>query len=764
MHYRPRYGSFGLALLCLMTLDGCARTSTVARHDALLPVAAGFLARELDDGEKAPSDDEGRAVTPKVTSDFAQFPATNDWWSSLIWRFRTKDGSPYSEDLHPHPFTLRARAEGLEVGYPAVPVVQRDGFDFPHQADLLVAVQGMSSADTKVASYSDWTVTAEWRDPEHSARMTFGHGLPFVYVTDVVGDARVGWFTDQARAPVTLVQQGNVLAVTINEHHYALFAPAGATWATDKTGATAELAGKGYFAVAVLPDGEPATLSLFTRHASAFVTGTKVSYRFDAAQGKLVAAFSLETRRMGDKAGSPGEPLIALYPHQWRASAVQTTGKSYRSSRGEMKLAAASRFEVAYGLGSLLPALPHVAAEENGKLVGMLRMAANAELFPPGLEGKRDSYWDGKNLGRNAELAQLAHQLGKTRMRDRLIDALKQELEDWFDGQSPRYFYYDDTWHTVIGIPSVYYSGSMLNDHHFHYAYYIFAAATIAQFDPAWAERWAPFVETLMKDAGNWDRADTRFPFMRCFDAYAGHSWAAGTPFGPRGNNEESSSEDVNFAAAVAYWGEVMGNDAARDAGLFMYASLVQAIEQYWFDVDGAVFPAGYEHPSVGILWGSGAQYDTWFSNLPGFIHGIQFTPMSVGSVWLGRRPDNLVKNLDHMRKVNEGDVHVWRDLFSMVDALANPRDAFKDLEREHYYEPEVGNSMAHTYAWVSSLSSLGRLVPDVTADAPMYAVFEQSGRRTHAAFNGASTAKRVRFSDGAVLVVPPRSLAHDHR
>src|SRR5262249_39545955 len=163
-------------------------------------------------------------------------------------------------------------------------------------------------------------------------------------------------------------------------------------------------------------------------------------------------------------------------------------------------------------------------------------------------EGSRDCYWEGKSFGKIANLVRIADQLGEASTRDRLLSAIKTELEDWFDGQYPRMFYYDKNWRTLIGFPSMYKSGRQMNDHHFHYGYYIFAAATVAQYDPAWAKKWGSFVELLIKDADNWDRSDTRFPFLRYFDPYAGHSWATGTTFFPEGNNEESSSEDANFA------------------------------------------------------------------------------------------------------------------------------------------------------------------------------------------------------------------------
>ena len=124
------------------------------------------------------------------------------------------------------------------------------------------------------------------------------------------------------------------------------------------------------------------------------------------------------------------------------------------------------------------------------------------------------------------------------------------------------------------------------------------ARATAARHDPAWAKRWAPFIELLLRDPANWDRTDSRFPFLRYMDVYAGHSWANGPALFAEGNNQEASSEDTNFSAAAILWGSAIGDSTIRDMGIFLYTQQVQAIEQYWFDVDDAVSRPHLRYPS----------------------------------------------------------------------------------------------------------------------------------------------------------------------
>ncbi len=256
--------------------------------------------------------------------------------------------------------------------------------------------------------------------------------------------------------------------------------------------------------------------------------------------------------------------------------------------------------------------------------------------------------------------------------RDSFLIYLKATLADWFDGQAPYLFYMDTNWDVLQGYPSGFGADSQINDHHFHWGYFIMAAATVAQYDPAWAANYEGSVELLARDAANWDRTDTRFPYLRHFDPYAGHSWAAGHQAFGAGNNQESSSEAMNFAAGMILWGSAIGNDAMRDTGIYLYTTEQQAIEQYWFDVDEEVFPPQYPFETVGILWSHGIAYATWWTANPEEIHGINFLPLTAGSLYLGQRPDYVTRNLATLYNAPGAEGH-WHDLLWQYEALADP-------------------------------------------------------------------------------------------
>lgn len=62
-------------------------------------------------------------------------------------------------------------------------------------------------------------------------------------------------------------------------------------------------------------------------------------------------------------------------------------------------------------------------------------------------------------------------------------------------------------------------------------------------------------INLLVRDAANPSRTDSMFPFLRNFSPYGGHSWANGFSTEPFGNDQESTSESMQFNSALIHWG-----------------------------------------------------------------------------------------------------------------------------------------------------------------------------------------------------------------
>jgi len=289
----------------------------------------------------------------------------------------------------------------------------------------------------------------------------------------------------------------------------------------------------------------------------------------------------------------------------------------------------------------------------------------------------------------------------------------------------------------------------------------VWAAAIVAQYDPDWAsdESWGGMVNMIIRDVAAWDRDDPLFPFLRSYDIYAGHSWAAGHASFAEGNNQESSSESLNFSAATALWGSITGNQIIRDTGIFLFTNELNAVEQYWFDIDHEVFPTSFQHVCVGMVWGTKGAHATWFSAEPEMIHGINFLPVTSASLYLGRDPDYVLENYNEIVSENGGAENEWVDIIWEFLALADPALAISKFNNYPNYPVEEGETRAHTYYWLHNLNSMGQVDLPVTANIPNYAVFLADSIRTYIAYNPGFNDITAEFSDGELLVVPAREI-----
>jgi hypothetical protein len=211
----------------------------------------------------------------------------------------------------------------------------------------------------------------------------------------------------------------------------------------------------------------------------------------------------------------------------------------------------------------------------------------------------------------------------------------------------------------------------------------------------------------------------------------------------------------MNFAQAVVQWGEVTGNADATALGAYLYTTEAAAVEKYWHDIDGDVFPEAFAHDSVGMVWGDGGAYATWFSAAPEMIHGINMLPMTAGSLYLGHHPDYVRSQLAELRRTKGSAPAIWLDILWQYQALADPEQAWVNYRANPSYQEEEGESRAHVFHSLAAMRALGNVDPDVTADHPNYAVFTKGGQRTYVAANLTTVPITVRFSSGHEMVVP---------
>lgn len=728
-----------------MTKKPCIYEVVIAMMTAvatgeIIPVGAGSYTTVKPDKMGALPNAEKIYRTKEMTGPVP----TNQWWSSLVWE-------QFSQNMFPHPLGMVCHEAGLGVTYPGNGIVGGSGNimggGISKGGDFSIGHSAMSEfPDARLAGNSDWMITAEFASGEALLRTSFGHGSPFVFGEVKGGDVVL----KMAHSPIIWSgKEGDaIIGLTVRGSHYGLFAATGSKWSgLDGTVVTNE-GGKSYFSVALLPKGDEETLKLFAKHAHQHVVDTHVQPH--VGKGAVTTTYRAVTKaREGSRSGT----LMALYPHQWKYSKAKLTGMSYKSVRGEMKLIAGEDFSTSVPVQGLLPMLPKEGIADRDRMLAHLKKEAG-----PVKDEFGDTYWEGKHLGKLATLSGIAEMLSEKELQDRFVGEIKSRLENWLaasEGEVEPLFHYNKTWGALIGNRPSYGSDGQLNDHHFHYGYFIRAAAEVARLDPAWAKKWGPMMALIIRDVASANPEDEMFPYLRGFDLYAGHSWASGHAKFGDGNNQESSSESMNAWYGLMLWGEVTGDEEIRDLGTFLFNTERTAVEEYWFDVSGTNFPTDFPNVALGMIWGGKGAFATWFSGDIDCIHGINWLPFTPASIYMGRHPDYVKKNHDMIvskRKEGKNYNNGWGDLVVMFGSLNEPKLGVNYLKATPDCSLEGGNTHAFMNHWMHTLDRLGRNNAAVTADYPFTNVFLKNGKKTYAAFNFGMKPIEVTFSDGTVL------------
>lgn len=199
-------------------------------------------------------------------------------------------------------------------------------------------------------------------------------------------------------------------------------------------------------------------------------------------------------------------------------------------------------------------------------------------------------YYSGKALSKIATLVYTVDKLGgNPELAASTLKDLKSAFARFINNKQQFPLVYDNVWKGVVssasydgGDPGADFGNSLYNDHHFHYGYFIHAAAIIGHLDPDWIEGNKQWVNMLVRDAGNAAGNDPYFPFSRGFDWFHGHSWAKGLFESFDGKDQESTSEDAMFAYALKMWGRTIGDASMEARGNLMLGILRRSLHNYF--------------------------------------------------------------------------------------------------------------------------------------------------------------------------------------
>lgn len=677
---------------------------------------------------------------------------TNDWWSFLL-------KEDHVSNLFNYPLTMRTTTSGLGITYVPFGVVG-------DKQTLNVGVQNLNSARATVSDHSDWTVTMEWSSGGNYFSATSGIGMPFVYLKKGNSDtARV-----EVKSGTATVYNEMILIENAQEGvDYAVYAPVGSSWSQNGNVYTSNLNNKDYWSVGMLPQSNTNALQLantYKKFAYVFPSNTAVTWSYNESTSVLRTDFVVTP---DIKEGTHTTVLQGLLPHQWShlaANSPTPDRETYTSIRGALKMLDGNSFATENTFYGILPTLPYLANYSDSFNPSSLGSKVDL-LENDALPTWTDSYNEGQLMNRLVQTARIAHKIGNTGARDKMIATVKERLEDWLSyeaGEVAFLFYYNNSWSTLFGYPAGHGQDKNINDHHFHWGYFIHAAAFVEQFEPGWANQWGDMINLLVRDAASSNRTDDKFPFLRNFSPYAGHAWANGFATFPQGNDQESTSESMQFNSSLIHWGAVTGNDAIRDLGIYLYTTEQAAVEEYWFDINERIFSNTYQYSIASRVWGNSYDSGTFWTADIAAAYGIEMYPIHGGSLYLGHKTSYVQKLWNEMQQntgilSNQENANLWHDVYWCYAAFVDPDKAIELYDSYPDRGLKFGISDAHTYYWIHNMKAMGTVKTDITASYPIAAAFEQNGEITYVAHNYSNVDIVVDFSDGFSLSVPANTM-----
>ncbi|KAG9674372.1 endo-1,3-beta-glucanase, partial [Aureobasidium melanogenum] len=239
-------------------------------------------------------------------------------------------------------------------------------------------------------------------------------------------------------------------------------------------------------------------------------------------------------------------------------------------------------------------------------------------------------YYSGKALAKFAAIVYAVHDIGNdATLSISGLQKLKTAFDTFVRNEQILPLVYESSWGGAVssgtyqtGDSGLDFGNTYYNDHHFHYGYFVYAAAVIGYLDPSWLNQGTnkAWVNMLVRDYSNSVTTDAYFPFSRSFDWYHGHCWARGLFESGDGKDEESSSEDNLSVYAIKMWGRTIGDKAMEARGNLMLAIEARSMQNYFlYTSDNKVQPPEFIGNKV-----SGV---TYFGSNPEYIHGIHMIP-----------------------------------------------------------------------------------------------------------------------------------------
>ena len=753
----------------------------ISRSQSVVSVGSGSYASSVPAAENVNTDNSPVYMLPGITDPVP----TNDWWTPLI--LQNMYGSTQYH-LWAHPLDFAVDNSGLLFYFPTE---WSGGNDMNKQmvlpSPLHIGGAGFTPSSERVRSWGDWTVS--FRLQENAAKyadVTIGHGLPLAWIEytgissgQVAIDASASYYAESGALSFPFT--GDHFGFLWQGRNYALFSPAGTVFSLSNGVITAAFSGTDHYLIVAALSGA-SDLSTFYQYAYAIPRNSTVGWNYNESAGALTTTWNISTQALR---GTNTQVIQGFLPHQYKYTTLGfgLNGINYASARGQVRCAAGNNFQVTYpfnGALSHLPAPEVLPGKQNGYDPSVLNNYINTFATGDVLLGENNTYGSGKSLTKFADFIANASVLGNT-SQVTLQSKLKTALTNWLTytpGEPNTYYSYLPNFKALMGF-DVGYGSEQFNDHHFHYGYHVYAAGILGLHDQDFIGKYGEMAKLVAKEYANWDRNDKRFPFLRTFDPWEGHSWANGG-YGmnpPIGNNQESSSEAMMSWTGLIQLGLATGDADMTSAGVFGYVSEAAAANEYWFNRDNENFPSSYGAPGkiACIVGGCNIEYQTFFGLNPIYVHAIQYIPVMPSSYYLVQHDKFSAAQTEfdflRSRSVSQGYGDIgswgteWDNLALRYASLFNPEWA---AANQAVLGTDAGEAGLSYYA-IHSNRALGKWQSGYHIGATNSGVFYNTdlNRFTYCAFNPTAAAKTYTVYQGAgpigTITVPARSFFSTH-
>ena len=472
--------------------------------------------------------------------------------------------------------------------------------------------------------------------------------------------------------------------------------------------------------------------------ASATLTGGSVDATFSGNTAAMTFTYTI--------AGS-GTPLVFALPHhQDLMTGATYTGVQLATLRGTMKAIQASTWTLNETLTTITWTTPNaIPAGKYADIQAAINVEKNSLYDTVGNGWGVSPYYYGKYLAKMAQLILIAEQIGDTTNATAIATNIKNQISSYLtatptgsagvNGSGYRnalLYQGGSTWKGIstengLADMGADFGSGRFNDHHFHYGYWIYAAAVVARNDATWRNNNKAAIESLIRDIANPSYTDTYFPKFRHKDWFAGHSWAGGLVGIDVGPGQESTSEAINAWYGIHLWGLATSNTGLSNTGRLLLASEIRSAKRYWhIAANSDIYPSPFSDNGTAVIIRSHkVAVETYFGSRPHYFYGIQslpFTPITqeyMDSAWVTRSYPLASVEIPVAPTGNAQDTG-WNSIIYGMHAVIDPSAGYSEAlsmpltqignTADTQYGPDIdnGHTKANALYWASTRVSGG--------------------------------------------------------